>query len=135
MKFPDYRQLDAADCGATCLRMVAKYYGKHYNLDTLKEKCAQRNQGVNMLSISKAAEDIGMKTMGVRMDFEQLLKERPFPMIAHWNQDHFVVVIKATRKYIIIADPASGIHKLRQQYQVNKVDVFGFNTNIDNGLR
>jgi ATP-binding cassette subfamily B protein len=115
VKFPDYRQLDTSDCGATCLRMIAKYYGKHYNLDTLKEKCAQRNQGVSMLSISKAAEDIGMKTIGVRMDFEQLLKERPLPMIAHWNQEHFVVVIKATRKHVSIADPGSGIHQLDKE--------------------
>lgn len=115
MNFPHYRQLDVSDCGAACLRMVAKYYGKHYNLDTLKEKCAQRNQGVSMLAISKGAEDIGMKTMGVRMDFEQMLKEHPLPMIAHWKQDHFVVVIKATTKHVTIADPASGIHKLDRE--------------------
>jgi ATP-binding cassette subfamily B protein len=95
--------------------MVAKYYGRHYNLDTLREKCAQRNQGVSMLSISKAAEEIGMKTMGVRMDFEQLLKERPLPMIAHWSQEHFVVVLKATRNSVTIADPGSGIHKLDKE--------------------
>lgn len=112
MKFPHYQQLDTMDCGATCLRMVAKFYGKYYNLDTLREKCAQRNQGVSMLSISKAAEEIGMRTMGVRMDFDQLVKEHPFPMIAHWNQAHFVVVIKATPKSITIADPGSGVHKL-----------------------
>jgi len=115
MKFVHYHQLDDSDCGATCLRMVSMYYGKHYNLDTLKEKCAQRNQGISMLSISKAAEEIGMKTLGVRMDFKQLLKERPFPLIAHWNQEHFVVVIKADRKYITIADPVSGIHKLDKE--------------------
>ena len=27
MKFPFYHQLDAMDCGPTCLRMVAKHYG------------------------------------------------------------------------------------------------------------
>ena len=32
MKFPHYLQLDAMDCGPTCLRMIAKFYGKNYSL-------------------------------------------------------------------------------------------------------
>ncbi len=28
MPFTVYEQLDAMDCGPTCLRMVAKHYGK-----------------------------------------------------------------------------------------------------------
>lgn len=28
--FPHYKQLDAMDCGATCLRMIAKHYDKSY---------------------------------------------------------------------------------------------------------
>lgn len=35
--FPTYIQLDATDCGPTCLRMIAKYYGKHYSLETLRQ--------------------------------------------------------------------------------------------------
>jgi len=38
MPFPHYRQLDAKDCGPTCLRMVAKHYGKNYSLQTLRVK-------------------------------------------------------------------------------------------------
>ncbi|MDR3326624.1 MAG: hypothetical protein LBT04_00560 [Prevotellaceae bacterium] len=34
-----YNQVDVMDCGATCLRIVAKYYGKNYTLETL---CAHR---------------------------------------------------------------------------------------------
>ena len=58
-KFPHYRQLDAMDCGPSCLRMVAKYYGKSYTLQTLREKSFITREGVSMLGISDAAEAIG----------------------------------------------------------------------------
>lgn len=37
-KFPHYKQLDAMDCGPTCLRMVAKHYGKTYSLQYLRSR-------------------------------------------------------------------------------------------------
>jgi ATP-binding cassette subfamily B protein len=36
--FPHYIQHDTMDCGPTCLRMVAAFYGKHYSLEGLREK-------------------------------------------------------------------------------------------------
>lgn len=47
MKFPHYHQLDAMDCGPTCLRMIAKHYGKHYSLETLRQKCFIGREGVS----------------------------------------------------------------------------------------
>jgi len=97
-KFPFYQQHDAMDCGATCLRMVAKYYGKNYSLETLREKTYINREGVSLLGISEAAEKIGFRTLGVHLTFEQLL-EAPLPCIVHWRQSHFVVVydIRVTR--------------------------------------
>jgi ATP-binding cassette subfamily B protein len=52
--------------------MVARYYGKHYNLETLRERSHITREGVSMLGISRAAESIGLRTMGVKLSFEQL---------------------------------------------------------------
>ncbi len=60
--FPHYTQLDAMDCGPTCLRMVARYHGKHYNLETLRERSHITREGVSMRGISRAAESIGFRT-------------------------------------------------------------------------
>jgi ATP-binding cassette subfamily B protein len=110
-KFPHYRQHDSMDCGATCLRMIAKYYGKNYSLETLRERTYITREGVSLLGISDAAEKMGLKTLGVRISFEQL-RDAPLPCIVHWKQKHFVVVTgiakKGTRKYVQVADPASG---------------------------
>ena len=53
--FPYYSQHDAMDCGPACLRMIAKHYGRHYRLDTLRQKCHISREGVSMLGISEAA--------------------------------------------------------------------------------
>ena len=63
--FPFYKQLDAMDCGPTCLRMIAKHYGKAYTLQTLRSKSYLSRDGVSMMGISEAAESIGFRTMGV----------------------------------------------------------------------
>lgn len=112
MNFPHYLQLDAMDCGPSCLRMVAKYYGKSYSLQTLRERCFITREGVSMLGISDAAEYIGFRTIGVRISFDQLTKEANLPCILHWNQNHFVVCyrIKCHKNGevdLYIADPAS----------------------------
>lgn len=111
--FPHYRQLDAMDCGPSCLRMIARYYGKAYSLETLRARSFITREGVSMLGISDAAEAIGFRTSGVKISFEQLINDTPFPCILHWNQNHFVVCIGIKKKKngyrIQIADPASTI--------------------------
>ena len=101
--FPFYHQPDQMDCGATCLAMVAKHYGKTYTVQKLREMCFASRAGVSLLGISDAAEKLGFKTMGVKVGFEKLAEEAPLPFIAHWKQEHFVVVYdikvnKRTRK-------------------------------------
>lgn len=108
--FPHYLQLDAMDCGPSCLRMIAKYYGKSYSLQTLRARSFITREGVSMLGISDAAESIGFRTSGVRISLEQLKKDVPLPCILHWNQNHFVVCYDIKKKRsgyrFYIADPA-----------------------------
>lgn len=112
--FPVYTQLDAMDCGPTCLRMIAKYYGKHYQTQTLREHSYITREGVSMLGISDAAEYIGFRTSGVLITFEQLVEDAPLPCILHWKQNHFVVCYKIKKDKrvghrIYVSDPALGL--------------------------
>ena len=114
MPFPYYQQLDAMDCGPSCLRMIAKHYGKTYSLQNLRDKSYITRDGVSMLGISDAAEAVGFRSMGVRITFEQLLNEAPTPFVAHWNQNHFVVVYKIKKQrngkiFVHVADPGRGL--------------------------
>lgn len=112
-KFPHYIQPDQMDCGPTCLRMIAKYYGRNYSLQRLREISGINREGVSLLGISEAAEKIGFRTLGVRLRLEKLL-EIDLPCILHWHQKHFVVLYKITSKASSkrtyhIADPARGL--------------------------
>ena len=82
--FPHYLQLDAMDCGPTCLRMIARYYGKNYSLQTLRERSFITREGVSMLGISDAAESIGFRTSGVRITLKQL--EEDVERHSPWNR-------------------------------------------------
>jgi ATP-binding cassette subfamily B protein len=112
-KFPHYKQLDAMDCGPTCLRMVAKYYGKSYSLQYLRSQSYITREGVSMLGISEAAENIGFRTKGYRLTWEELRDEVPLPCIVHWKQRHFVVVyaIKKTKSSFLSSSPFGGSRK------------------------
>ncbi|MDD2565190.1 MAG: cysteine peptidase family C39 domain-containing protein, partial [Salinivirgaceae bacterium] len=103
------------DCGPTCLRMVAKHYGKSYTLETLRQRSHITREGVSLLGISHSAESIGFRSLGVKISFEELFSDAPLPAIVHWNQNHFVVVYKITGKKgnetVHVADPAAGLVK------------------------
>ena len=106
--FPHFTQHDQMDCGPTCLRMIAAFYGKHYTLNEMREISFITHLGVSMLGISMAAENLGFHTIGVQISFWQLVKEARLPCIVHWNQQHFVVVYRITQKNVWIADPSAG---------------------------
>lgn len=105
------------DCGPACLRMVAKHYDKSYTLQFLRERCYIDRQGVSLKGISEAAEHIGFRTLAVKIPFsapngEPSLSVAPLPVIVHWNQKHFIVVHKISRRHVWVTDPAAGKVKL-----------------------
>lgn len=118
MVFPSFTQHDAMDCGPTSLRIIAQHYGRHYSLQTLRERCHISREGVSLLGISDAAESIGFRATGVKITWEQLREKAILPCIVHWNQQHFVVVYKIVKIHndweIHISDPAAGLLKYRE---------------------
>ena len=117
-KFPFYKQLDGMDCGPTCLRMIAKHYGKTFSVQQLRERSFIQRTGVNLLGISEAAASIGLRTTGVRTTIGRLKEQSKLPCILHWNQEHFVVLYKIEQRkgktWFYIADPAYGLLKYEE---------------------
>lgn len=108
-RFPHFEQPDAMDCGPTCLRMIAKFYGKNISLDFLRNQSHITREGVSLLGISDAAEAIGMRSLGTKVTFDQLVKEVPKPCIVHWDQNHFVVLYQVKKGKLYVADPEIGL--------------------------
>ncbi|MCP1298698.1 MULTISPECIES: peptidase domain-containing ABC transporter [Chryseobacterium] len=109
-KFPFYKQPDTKDCGPTCLRIVSKYYGKSISLQQIRNLSETTREGSSLLGLSDAAENLGFRSMGVQIDFNTLTEEVPFPCVAHWNKNHFVVVYKIDKNNkVYISDPSYGL--------------------------
>lgn len=94
-KFPFYKQADSKDCGPTCLKIIAKHYGKTINIQTLRSYSETTREGSNLLNLSDAAEKIGFRSLGVKLSIEKL-QEAPLPCILHWNKEHYVVLYRIT---------------------------------------
>ena len=107
-KFPTYIQADSKDCGPTCLKIIAKFYGKVLNIQTLRTLSETNRDGSNLLFLSDAAEKIGFKSLGVKLDLNKL-QEAPLPCILHWNKEHYVVLYKIKKNKYYISDPAIGL--------------------------
>jgi ATP-binding cassette subfamily B protein len=113
LQFPHEYQLDAKDCGPTCVKIIAKYYGRFYSLPYLRDLCGITREGVSFLDISDSCEIIGLRTKCIKIDFASL-QTIPLPCIIHWQDSHFIVVYKITKKQVYVSDPAKGLlkHKL-----------------------
>lgn len=113
-------QLDMMDCGPACLKMIARYYGKFYSLQYLRDKCGITKEGVSFLDMSHAAESIGLRTLSLRCTIDDLLYKIPLPAVVLWDNSHFVVVYdvntpkaygnkkRTDRGTIYVSDPAKG---------------------------
>lgn len=116
-KFPCDRQMDMMDCGPACLKMIAKFYGKYYSLQYMRDKCGITKEGVSFLDLSHAAESIGLRSLSLKCTIEDLIVKIPLPVIVHWNNSHFIVVYKTNIKTgsIYVSDPAKGYIKYNKE--------------------
>lgn len=96
------------DCGPTCLRMVAGYYGANYSIENLRDLAGINKHGVSFLGITEAAKEINLDAIGIKISLEEL-KTVSLPTIIHWKQNHFVVLYKINRGKLYIADPGKGM--------------------------
>lgn len=113
--FTLYQQHDESDCGAACLRMVARHYGRFFSLEYLRGLTSQRREGVSLLDISEGAERLGFRTLAASISFQRLLEDAPLPLIAFWRENHYIVVYKTSKRFVWVADPAGGLLRYTHQ--------------------
>jgi ATP-binding cassette, subfamily B, bacterial len=109
-QFPFYKQNTPQECGPTCLRIIFKHYGKEYaQLKLNKMTKVDTNEGTSLLSLNEASEALGFSTKAVALNFSQLSEAISSPCIAHWQNNHFIVVYKIESDKVYISDPATGL--------------------------
>lgn len=115
VKHPYFEQLDASDCGPTCLRMIAKHFGRNIPINHIRKITFLQRQGTSLLGLSHAAEALGFKSMGVKISLEMLKKETPLPAILFWNQNHYVVLYQVKKNKFLIGDPARRLMSITEE--------------------
>jgi HlyB family type I secretion system ABC transporter len=106
-RYPYFQQQSASDCGAACLVMVGRYWGKRFSVNQLRDIANVDRNGSSLRGLSAAAESIGLATRPVKASLDKLAQQT-LPAIAHWEGKHYVVVYAVTRTQVVIADPAIG---------------------------
>lgn len=107
-RFPEEFQMDSQDCGPASLKIIAKHFGRYYSLQYLRDKCGLTKDGVSLLDLSTGAESIGLRTASIKCTIEDVVYKIPLPAILFWDENHFIVVYNADKKYIYVSDPAKG---------------------------
>ena len=107
-KVPVILQMEAVECGAASLTMILGYYKKYIPLEKMRIECNVTRDGSSAKYIMKAAMRNGLEAKAYKINPEQIRQREDFPMIIHWNFNHFVVLCGFDREYAVINDPASG---------------------------
>ena len=124
--FPTFIQADSKDCGPSCLKIIAKFYKKTLNIQFLRQLSETTRAGSSLLNLSGAAETIGLKSLGVKINSNKLT-EAPLPCILHWNKQHYVVLYKIRKGIYFISDPAIGLI----EYSKEEFLIFWIGNNSD----
>ena len=112
MTYPFVRQYDAMDCGPACISMIALWHGKRISLETIRKGAYITHEGVSFLGLKTAAESMGFRAAGVKIPFRRVMDDAPLPCIAHWRQNHFIVINRISEKWVWVSDPAIGRVKM-----------------------
>ena len=110
-KLPVLRQTQAAECGLTCVGMIAGFYGHHIDMVSLRQRFPTSLKGSTLSNVMSFAQNLGMGCRAVRLELDELDK-LSLPCILHWDMNHFVVLKGFAKNKIIIHDPARGVRKV-----------------------
>jgi predicted double-glycine peptidase len=110
-RYPFYAQQSASDCGAACLVMIGRYWGKNFSISRLRDIANVDRNGASLRGIANAAESLGFTTRPVKATLNRLANQS-LPAIAHWEGKHYIVVYQITKNKVIVCDPAIGQRNL-----------------------
>jgi HlyB family type I secretion system ABC transporter len=110
-RFPHLYQLDEADCGAACLAIVCRFFGRAVPIAHIRRLVRTSTDGTTLAGITRGAEELGLDARSVRAS-KSRLDDLPLPAVVHWQGNHWVVLYRVQRDRVRISDPARGLRRL-----------------------
>jgi len=110
-------QIDEMDCGAACLGMICRHFGRKVSLARIRQLCHTATDGTSLKAISRAAAELGLASRALKISLRNL-PLMPLPAIVHWEGDHWIVLYEVNEQFVRVADPACGLRKLpRREFE------------------
>ena len=110
-RVPMVLQTEKSECGLACISMILGYYGNGDNLFELRNKYGISSRGITLQTLINISRDVGLIARPLSLELEEVSQLR-LPCILHWDFNHFVVLTKATERYVVIHNPAFGKKKI-----------------------
>jgi HlyB family type I secretion system ABC transporter len=107
-------QIDEMDCGAACLGMICRHFGRNVSLARIRQLCQTATDGTSLKAIARAATELGLASRRLKISLRNL-PLMPLPAIVHWEGDHWIVLYDVNEQFVRVADPASGLRKLSRR--------------------
>jgi ATP-binding cassette subfamily B protein len=110
-------QIDEMDCGAACLAMICRHFGRKVSLPRIRQLCHTATDGTSLKAISRAATELGLAARALKISLRNL-PLMPLPAIVHWEGNHWIVLYDVDEQFVRVADPALGLRKLpRREFE------------------
>ena len=113
-RFPVVRQVDEMDCGAACLAMICRHFGRAVSISRIRQLAHTANSGTSLAGLCDAATELGLAARAIKAS-RRNLQAMPLPAIAHYDGNHWVVVFDVDARSVRIADPGSGLRRITRQ--------------------
>lgn len=108
------RQLDEADCGAACVAMLCRYFGRAVPISYVRDAVGTSVDGTSLRGIQRGGEMVGLRFRPVKVSRDRL-DQLSLPAIVHWHGDHWVVLDEVRPERAHLADPASASRWVSRQ--------------------
>ena len=113
-RFPHVYQLDEMDCGAACLAMICRHYGRAVAISHIRELVHTSTDGTTLAGITGGANELGLAARSVRAS-KSRLDQLQLPAVVHWEGNHWVVAYRVDDKYVRVSDPARGLRRVPRE--------------------
>jgi ABC-type bacteriocin/lantibiotic exporter with double-glycine peptidase domain len=112
--FPVVRQIDEMDCGAACLAMICRHFGRRVSLPFIRDAVGTGVDGTSLAGLRRGGERLGLRVRAVKAT-KARVADLPLPAVVHWEGNHWVVLFDVGERDVRIADPAQGLRRMSRQ--------------------
>lgn len=113
-RIPHVQQIDEMDCGAACLGMICRHFGRNVSLAHIRKLCHTARDGTSLKAICHAAAELGLAARALKVSLRNLPR-MPLPAIIHWEGNHWMVLYDVNERQVSVNDPALGPRRIPRE--------------------